>query len=548
MVEKLNYNIVNYLKHFSEYSSIIIIIIGILALTGWTFEIAILKSPSPYFSTIKSNAALCFILIGFSLWLQQTKRINKRNRQVAQILVIIVALIGFLTLMEHLFNFNFGIDQILFTEPLGALNTSAPNRMSFITAFELLITGAALLILDKKLGRYRPAQFLMLIEGILALMAFMGYVYSASNLYMVYNYTGTSLYAAIVFIIIFFAVLTARPENGLMKVIVSDGLGSVFGRRILPAVIIFPILLGGLWLLGEKLGYYDFNFGEALLVISTVIILLLILWNTMISLNKTDMDRQKSQKNLERRTLELEEALNMLKRSNEELQQFAYVSSHDLQEPLRTIASFTQLLERRYKGKLDADADEFLDYIVDAAKRMQTLINDLLEYSRVTTKGREFEPVDVNEVLDIVLSNLKISIDEDNAEIIYNELPTVYADELQLVQLFQNLIGNAIKFRRVDEPPKIEISCKKDDDKGEYVFSVTDNGIGIEKQYLERIFIIFQQLHTIDMYKGTGIGLSVAKKIVEHHGGHIWAESKFGVGSTFYFTFPVKPVKMGKHS
>ncbi|MGZ7120297.1 MAG: sensor histidine kinase, partial [Methanobacterium sp.] len=240
---------------------------------------------------------------------------------------------------------------------------------------------------------------------------------------------------------------------------------------------------------------------------------------------------------VQERTAELDVLIDELKRSNQELQQFAYVSSHDLQEPLRTIASFTQLLERRYKGQLDNDADESMGYIVDAAKRMQTLINDLLQYSRVTTKGKEFRSVDVNEVLDTVFSNLKTNIDENNAEITVDNLPIVIADGSQLVQLFQNLIGNAIKFKKPDEPPKIHISAHKEDN--EYLFSVSDNGIGMESQYAERIFVIFQRLHTIDEYKGTGVGLSIAKKIVERHGGRIWVESELGEGSTFYFTLPI---------
>lgn len=243
---------------------------------------------------------------------------------------------------------------------------------------------------------------------------------------------------------------------------------------------------------------------------------------------------------VQERTAELDVLIDELKRSNAELQQFAYVSSHDLQEPLRTIASFTQLLEKRYKGKLDPDADEFIDYIIEAAKRMQQLINDLLEYSRVTTKGKEFELVYVNEVLNIVLSNLKISIDENNVKIIYDSLPTVNADSSQLVQLFQNIIGNAIKFRKPNEPPKIHITARKDEERNEYVFSVSDNGIGMEPQYAERIFIIFQRLHTREVYSGTGIGLSIAKRIIERHGGHIWVESKYGKGSTFNFTLPLE--------
>lgn len=238
------------------------------------------------------------------------------------------------------------------------------------------------------------------------------------------------------------------------------------------------------------------------------------------------------------RTAELNVLIGELKRSNEELQQFAYIVSHDLQEPLRTIASFTQLMERRYKEQLNSDADEFMDYIVEAVKRMQQLINDLLEFSRVTSNEREFKPVDVNEVLNTVLSNLKISIDENNVEIIYDNLPTLMADSSQLIQLFQNIIGNDIKFRKPDEQPKIYVSAHKDEYKNEYIFSIQDNGIGMEPQYTERIFTIFQRLHTQEEYSGTGIGLAIVKRIIERHGGRVWVESKFGVGSTFYFTLP----------
>ncbi len=229
-----------------------------------------------------------------------------------------------------------------------------------------------------------------------------------------------------------------------------------------------------------------------------------------------------------------------LKRSNDELERFAYVTSHDLQEPLRTIASFTQLLERRFKGQLDSDADEFIDYIVDASVRMKKMIQDLLEYSRVATKGGEFKPVNSEDVVNNVLSSLRAIITENNAEITYDSLPEVFADENQLTRVFQNLITNAIKFRKEDEPPKIHISVLKDEKENEYVFSVADNGIGIEEQYFDRIFNIFQRLHTRDEYQGTGIGLSVVKRIVERHNGRMWVESELGEGSTFYFTIPIR--------
>ncbi|MGF7118570.1 sensor histidine kinase [Methanobacterium oryzae] len=243
-------------------------------------------------------------------------------------------------------------------------------------------------------------------------------------------------------------------------------------------------------------------------------------------------DRKRTEKRLKK-------LIEELKRSNEELKQFAYVASHDLQEPLRTIASFTQLLEIRYKGKFDSDADEFMDYIVEAAKRMQNLINDLLQYSKVMKDRCEFKSVDMDIVLKEALFNLRGAINETKAEIIHDPLPKVVADKNQLIQLFQNIIANSIKFRREDEPPRIHISAKKNTQKDEYIFSIADNGIGMEQQYADRIFKIFQRLHTMEEYDGTGIGLAISKRIIERHNGRIWVESSLGKGSTFYFTLPL---------
>jgi signal transduction histidine kinase/CHASE3 domain sensor protein len=226
-----------------------------------------------------------------------------------------------------------------------------------------------------------------------------------------------------------------------------------------------------------------------------------------------------------------------LARSNAELEQFAYVASHDLQEPLRMVASYTQLLARRYRGRLDADADEFIDFAVDGASRMQNLIEDLLSFSRVGTRGRPFEQVSGELVLDQALSQLRVTIEENGAEVTHGPLPSVVGDASQLTQLLQNLIGNAIKFRG-REPPRVHVSARPEGQ--DWVFSVQDNGIGIDPQFRERIFVIFQRLHSRSRYPGTGIGLAICKKIAERHGGRIWVESKPGQGATFLFTLPQK--------
>jgi PAS domain S-box-containing protein len=231
----------------------------------------------------------------------------------------------------------------------------------------------------------------------------------------------------------------------------------------------------------------------------------------------------------ERRSVEL-------KRSNDELQQFAYIAAHDLQEPLRMVASYTQLLAQRYKGRLDSDADEFIAYAVDGAHRMQLLIADLLAYCRVGTRGKELHETSSEAALEEALLNLQGAIQESGGAVTHDPLPTVVADGAQLVQLFQNVVSNAIKYRSA-ELPRVHVSAKKNGGK-EWIFSMRDNGLGIDPKYFEKIFVMFQRLHGREEFSGTGIGLTVCKKIAERHGGRMWVESEPGKGSTFYFALP----------
>jgi PAS domain S-box-containing protein len=246
-------------------------------------------------------------------------------------------------------------------------------------------------------------------------------------------------------------------------------------------------------------------------------------------------------KDAERHLAQMIEELN---RSNEELEQFANVASHDLQEPLRMVASYTQLLSKRYKGRLDADADEFIAFAADGATRMQRLIQDLLAYSRVEKRGGELLDISSEEALQQAVINLRVAIEESGAQVTHDPLPRVMADETQLIQLFQNLVGNAVKYRRAGIP-LIHISAARDGGIM-WIFSVQDNGIGIDPQFFEKIFGMFQRLHKREEFTGTGMGLAICKKIVERHGGKISVESQPGKGSTFRFTLAASEAKSGK--
>jgi light-regulated signal transduction histidine kinase (bacteriophytochrome) len=255
-----------------------------------------------------------------------------------------------------------------------------------------------------------------------------------------------------------------------------------------------------------------------------------------------DLYRDLEQK-IAARTEQLEEQAEELARSNAELAQFAYIASHDLQEPLRMVSNYLQLIDHRYRGQLDRDADEFIAYAVDGAIRMQQLIRDLLAYSRVGTRSQTFVPIDMHQLIEQVLDDLQVMIQDRHATVTVGALPQVMGDATQLGQLVQNLLSNAIKF--CERPaPMIEISASYETTTRQWLFAIRDNGIGIDPEYFERIFLIFQRLHTRSEYPGTGIGLAICKKIIELHSGRIWVESQANQGTTFYFSLPINLTKI----
>lgn len=770
----------------AKWIGIAVFLSGCLVIFGWIFGIEPLKRIYPDLMAMKMNAAICFILIGITLFLLNLETQHPKFRLAGQFLAFIVVLIGVLTIAEYIFKKDLHIDQVIIPELPNAVGTAFPGRMAIFTAFNFFILGLSLILMFRNSSRspifFQILAFAALIFGYLSLF---GYIYNIAGFPGPVFSTRMALHAAILFVVIPVGILLSRPGEGLTKFLVDKGAGSIMMRRFLPAILLIPPLVELIVFFGQHIGLYSKALEPAYHSLIIILVLLFLVWRAIKSIrsaesetirerylsdsilenlpgifylfdsqgkfirwNKnfekitgynsdefkqlspldlfqgeekgyiekriqevfkegrsdaeanlvskegkkfpffftgnriiyegklcligkgTDISKRKqveeALKQSERRFRDLAESLPQLvwtclpdgpcdflskqwieytgiseveqlgygwlnqvhpedkeslikswqesvinenlfdiefrirrhdgvyhwfktravpvkdptgklikwfgsntdfhdlktaeedlqehkeyleelviqirersaelARSNADLEQFAYIASHDLQEPLRMVSSFLSLLEERYKGKLDSKADEFIHYAVNGAHRMQLLINDLLDFSRVTSLTKPAEEVDSSIVVANAIINMKSRIEETKAVITNTNLPVIFYDGPVLIRVFQNLIDNALKFRS-ERIPLIDISTETTP--AEWIFKVRDNGLGISPQYKEKIFEIFKRLDP-GKYPGTGIGLAICKKIIEQHGGKIWVESEEGTGSTFYFTFPRK--------
>ena len=519
-----------FLSRFSRWVSVLVILIGSAVLVGWLLNIQLLKSAAPHLIAMNPLTAVLFILCGVGL-LHATGPNRKAPDKVVLICGAIVLLGGAEKVAECVFGFDLNFDQLLFHKEVNSPSPFGPSEIGMNTALAFICCGLALLLLDVEIRReFRPAQAFIVIVGLMALLVLIGYGYHVLPLSAIGSQLPMALNSAISFELFSLAALAARPRRGLMTVITSDTTGGAMARRLLPAAILIPLVLGALRFSSEKHGFFEIESGISLFAFANIVLFTGVIWWNAKLLFHAEGERLAAMEKLKQTSADLE-------RSNTELQQFAYVASHDLTEPLRMITSYLELLSSRAEGKLGAEEREFIGYAVDGARRMRTLIEDLLAYARVDTRGRPLEPTDTERVLETILANLKVAIDESGAVIEHEPLPTVEGDKIQLAQVFQNLLGNAIKFHGKAQP-KIHIGARRIN--GEWLFHIKDNGIGIDPKNFSRIFVLFQRLHTRKEYPGTGMGLAICKKIIERHGGKIWAESKPGEGTTFFFTIPVR--------
>lgn len=517
------------------------VLVAVLALIGWATGFRFLTSLRDTYFPMPPSTAVGLIVTAASLWTLAFWPANLFTKAAGRIGSLALMILGLIVLYEFVAEISPGIEERL-SGISGELNGIPLGRMSPIAAALFVLANLAL-ILNGLTGKHKLARNeaallglgVMFVGGITTL----GYLYGTPLLYggstrpvaPTAGFSFLFLGAAIV--------LLTGPGSWPLRNFVGNRVQPRLLRTFLPIALSLIVAAG--WLQAVIPENFDVNpvYLSAILAIVFIAPATLLISRSARriggEIDRANAEREKAEAQVIRTLSELERANLELERSNAELEQFAYVASHDLQEPLRTVTSFLQLLEKRYQQGLDDEAREFIGFAVDGARRMQALIDDLLRLSRVGTRGQPFAALPLDQALADAEANLSAAIEDAGARITHDPLPVASVDRLQLMQLFQNLLENAIKFRG-PEPPRIHISCAERDT--EWEICVRDNGKGFEQKYADRIFVIFQRLQGRDDYQGTGIGLAVAKKIVERHGGRIRVTSQPGVGSVFCFTVP----------
>jgi PAS domain S-box-containing protein len=641
MLNQINYRLVRLLKLFAQIISIVLILSGIIVLVGWIFDIATLKTIHPSFVSMKANTALCFVLIGTSLWLLN----QNYQRRLARLCAIIVTLIGSLTLLEYLLGWSIGIDQFFFKEAIGTVGTSNPGRMAPNTALNFLLIGSGLFLLDVETKRgYRPAQLLILMEGIISLLALLGYIYGFTTFYGLPDFTKMAVHTMVLFCLIFAGVLMARPDRGWMQVITSENMGGILARRALPTFIIISLLLG--WFLAwcEHRGFFAVGLKNPFFIAITIPVFSILIFTIAKSLHQMSIHHEQSESKIRQiasivefsndaitsKTLdgtitswnksaekiygytseeiiggsisvllppdymdEMSQILERIKNDeqidhyetkrlrkdgseidvsltispiknntgqiigastiarditerkrsdekikglNKELEAFAYSVSHDLRVPLRAIDGFSLIVSEDYGGKLDDEGKRLLKVIRDNTKKMSQLIDDLLSFSRIGRKEIVLSETDMEAMSKSVYEEIKSAVPARTIQLEIKPLPRAYVDPTMIRQVWINLLTNAIKFTGTKPNAVIEIGSKTEGDKN--IYYVKENGVGFDMKYINKLFGIFQRLHSQEEFEGTGVGLALVQRIIHKHGGRVWAEGKIGEGACFYFTIP----------
>lgn len=527
-------------KRISFWTAGFVGAVAVVVLAGWMLDIEALKSVLPGFVTMKVNTAISLALLAAGI-------MTGRGLPARLLFAAVPALFGALTAVQYMFELDLGIDNFIIAEQPDAAETSNPGRMAPMTAFNFVLLSAALVVALMNV-KQRIVEIFVGFPFIVSLTAFIGYIFSVKQFYGIAGYTKMALHTSVVFMLLCAAVVLARPDRPFCAVIVGSGSGSRTIRRLLIPFVVVLVSVSWLTVRGMKLNLYVPEFGTSLVIISAILILCVMFWMHARSLNRYEHairshDREvtqayeslrHSEEHVQTLNRELEKKLTELADAYKELETFSYSVSHDLRAPVRAIDGFSRILLEDYAKTLDDEGKRILGVIVANTKNMGQLIEDLLEFSRCGRQEMRMSMVDMNELVKDVSENVVGA----NVRVDLKKLPNATGDYAMVRQVVTNLVSNAVKFSSRNPSPSVEIGSMPDGP--QVVYYVKDNGAGFDMKYSDKLFGVFQRLHTSAEFEGTGVGLAMVQRIIQRHGGRVWAEGKVDCGATFYFSLPYK--------
>jgi signal transduction histidine kinase len=509
---------------------------GCLVAASWVFGLPGLSRIHPLLGGMSPRASVCFIFAGTSLLLVPTKETRGWRRHLSRICAAVVLTLALVTL-AFAWGFDRGIDGFFQGQMF-------PGRMPVPTALVFLAFGLALLLIDVEIAKVRPTEFLSFAAALISALALIGYGYNFVSFFDIPRRRPLAFHTVFLMLAFAFALLASRPRSGFMRLVTSRSVGGVMTRRMLPAAFGVPILAGWLITEGQRAGLYApvLNVSYYTLLIITVFSVLI--WTTALSLHRLDVLRREAEEKLSRLNDELEQRVAertvQLESANKELEAFSYSVSHDLRAPLRHIGGFAQLLAREEPADGDPKRQRYLMLISEAVTRMGELIDGLLSFSRMARSEMMKTRIDLNSL--VRMAQAEVESESDGHSIVWtvHPLPVVHGDATMLKQVFANLLSNAAKYSRTRQPATIEVgSFTTESTPAETVIYVRDNGVGFDMKYVDKLFGVFQRLHRVEDFEGSGIGLANVHRIVARHGGRVWAEAKPDEGATFYVALPV---------